>query len=113
MQVSLGNSVAKEAFRESDGALQHRPIDGDQVTTVQIPDEYTLGESLQCITAGDGVWANHAQHDENGKPFPPAWVESDSPALTLVLAESFGGIPTSRPEGWGEVSIPTDVEVMA
>lgn len=101
MQVQLGNAAAKDAYRDVDGNLLYRALPGKQITTVHIPDDYSLFEGLQCITAGDGVWANHSISEDPAVPAVPSWVESDSPALAAVLAENYN-CPIGRPGDWDE-----------
>ena len=98
MRVQLGNSAAKEAWRDGDGELQHRAVAGARVTTVNIPDSYTFAEAVAAITAGDGVWNHHSQGD-NVSDSTPDWVESDDEALAMVLGRALG-CPVGRPTKW-------------
>jgi hypothetical protein len=102
VRVLLGNPAAKDAASGD-------PLDGDRVTTVHIPDTYTLLEAVATVTAPDGVWARHTQHqtpDDAGEgaapaAVPAAWVESDHGGLAALLADHFG-CKVGRPKGWKE-----------
>jgi hypothetical protein len=98
MRVTLGNPAAKEGYLDEDGALRHRPVEGARVTTVVIPDTYTLLEAAQAVAANDGVWNHHSQGDALMDTIPD-WVESDNEALAVVLASQFG-CPVGRPAKW-------------
>lgn len=99
MRVLLGNPAAKEASTNpTTGAIRWRRLDGRRVTTVQIPDTYTLLEAVATITAQDGVWNNHSQGN-NVDDYTPDWVASDNEALASLLASHFG-CPVGRPDDW-------------
>jgi len=98
MRVLLGNPAAKEAYRDADGELRHRPVEGARVTTVVIPDSYGLLEAVTAVVAHDGVWNNHSQGDLVTDT-KPDWVESDDDALALLLSQSLG-CPVGRPKKW-------------
>lgn len=98
MRVLLGNSAAKEAFLDEDGNLAHRPLGGARVTTVNIPDTYSLLEAVASVTAPDGVWNNHTQGEHVGD-ITPDWVESDSDGLAQLLGAQLG-CPVGRPDDW-------------
>jgi hypothetical protein len=98
MQVRIGNSAAKEAWRDQDGKLQHRAVDGARVTTVTVPDTYTLIEAVAAITSADGVWNHHSQGDEVTDSTPD-WVEADDEAMTTVLAAALN-CRAGRPAKW-------------
>lgn len=98
MRVLLGNPAAKEAYRDGDGKLRHRDLDGNRVTTVTIPDSYSLLEAVQAVAAQDGAWNHHSQGD-NVTDTAPQWVESDNEALGSLLAAQFG-CPAGRPKSW-------------
>jgi hypothetical protein len=101
MQVLLGNSAAKEAYRDGEG-LHHRDLDGRRITAVQIPDTYTLLEAVAAVAAQDGAWNHHSQGDNVGDSTPD-WVESDNEALAGLLASQFG-CPVGRPKSWKAVA---------
>lgn len=104
MEIRLGNKFAKEAYRDPvTTELLYRILPGEQVTAAHIPNEYTLGEAFQAITAPDGIWANHVMPSEDGTLPSPAWVETSSAGLTLLISENYGGIATSCPDGWDAV----------
>lgn len=98
MRVQLGNPAAKGAYRDEDGVLHHRDIDGPRVTTVVIPDSYTLLEAVAAVVAQDGVWNHHTQGD-NPSDVTPDWVECDNEALHTLLVSHFG-CPGQRPTDW-------------
>lgn len=102
MRVQLGNSAAKEAYRNDKGDLRHRDVDGSRVTSVVIPDSYTLMEAVSTVVAQDGAWNHHSQGD-NVADSTPDWVESDSDGLAQLLAEHFG-CPIGRPKGWKDIT---------
>jgi hypothetical protein len=82
--VHLGNSAAHE---------WGRPIPGNQVTTVVVPDSDDLATALRTITHEDGLWPRSSFH-------PAAWVECDAdPVLEGALAEYFN-CPIGRPADW-------------
>ena len=85
MRVLIGNSAAKEAYRDGNGNLKHRAIPGRRVTSVTIPDSYSLMEAVAAVTARDGVWNHHSQGDEPTDSSPD-WVESDNEAVAGLLA---------------------------
>jgi hypothetical protein len=98
VQVRIGNSAAKEAYRDEGGGLHHRPVDGARVTTVNIPDSYTFLEMVTAITAADGVWNHHSQGD-NVADSTPDWVDADDQALATVLGAALN-CPVGRPAKW-------------
>lgn len=113
MIIELGNAAAIGAYRDSEGELQHEDYDGERVTTVNLPDDYTMSMAFLCVTAPDGVWTHHSRVDpETGRPVPPAWVESDKDGLAALIAENFG-CPVGRPDGWGADLETTDEETPA
>lgn len=64
---------------------------GEQVTTVSIPDSYTLDEKLRTVMHADGVWPAHSEAPG------PSWVESDDEELSAALAAHYG-CPIGRPD---------------
>lgn len=98
MRVTLGNPAAKEAYRDADGVLRHRGVDGARVTTVVVPDSYTLLEAVAAVVGADGAWNHHSQGDEVMDTVPD-WVESDNEPLALLLATQLG-CPVGRPKKW-------------
>lgn len=100
MRVLIGNSAPKEAYRDGDGVLCHRPVDGARITTVHVPDTYTLLEQVAAVTAPDGVWNHHSQGD-NVADSTPDWIQADDTTLTTVLANALG-CPAGRPKAWNE-----------
>jgi hypothetical protein len=100
MRVLLGNSAAKEAYRGDDGALKHRKVKGVRITTIHVPDTYSLLEAVSAVTAQDGAWNHHSQGD-NPDDTKPDWVESDHEGLALLLGAQMD-CPVGRPKGWKE-----------
>jgi hypothetical protein len=100
MRVLLGNPAAKEAFRDTDGVLHHRDLPGRRVTTIVIPDTYTLLEAVASVTAQDGAWNHHSQGN-NPEDTAPDWVESDNEGLASLLAQHYE-CPVGRPKKWTE-----------
>lgn len=102
MRVVLGNRHAVHK-PVTDGDLVKMPR-GKRATTIEIPDECTLGQAFRAVTDERGVWALHATEGAI-----PAWVASDSSALASLLAEHFGGIEVreledDRPAGGGGIT---------
>ena len=87
--VILGNPAALDGGRV---------LDGKQITTVNIPTDYTPAECLATIADGDGVWRNHSGASA------PEWVESDDPDLAEAISAHYG-CPIGRP---GNGDIPTE-----
>jgi hypothetical protein len=98
MLVQLGNSAPKEAYRDEDGNLRHRPVEGARVTTIHIPDSYTPIEAFSAVTAQDGAWNHHTQGDDPAD-VNPDWLECDDDTLRLLL-ESYFGCKVGRPSNW-------------
>ena len=98
MRVLLGNPAPKEAYRDGDGALRHRDLDGARVTAVTIPDTYTPIEAFAVVTAQDGAWNHHSAGDNPGDTRPD-WVECDDPTVLLLL-EAHWGLSGGRPKSW-------------
>ena len=94
----LGNSAAKEAYRDLDGDLRHRDLPGSRVTTIVIPDSYSLLEAVSVVVANDGAW-NHHSRGGRVEDSAPDWVESDHDGLAQLLAEHFE-CPKGRPKSW-------------
>ncbi|MGH3828239.1 MAG: hypothetical protein ACRDQX_13880 [Pseudonocardiaceae bacterium] len=66
-------------------------MDGQQVTTIHVPDVDSHSERLRTITHDDGLWSRLSTE-------PPAWVQCDDPKLENALAAIFDcpiGQPTS------------------
>lgn len=101
MRVQLGNSAAKEAYRDDKG-LHHRDVRGSRVTTVVIPDSYSLMEAVSSVVSQDGAWNHHSQGADVSDSAPD-WVESDNDGLAQLLAEHFE-CPIGRPKGWKDVT---------
>jgi hypothetical protein len=98
MRVLLGNPAPKEAYRDADGDLRHRDLDGARVTTISIPDTYTPIEAFSVVTAQDGAWNHHTQGDDPGD-VKPDWLECDDELVGTLLASHYG-CPTGRPKSW-------------
>jgi len=98
VQVLLGNSAAKEAYRDADGKVCHRPIEGRRVTRVVIPDSYTLMEKVRTVIDQDGVWNHHSRGD-NVRDSSPDWVEADDEMVAQIIAQELG-CRVGRPKTW-------------
>lgn len=85
--VRLGNPAALDAGRV---------IEGQQVTEVNIPDEYTSDQALAAIRDGDGVWRNHSGASA------PTWVESDDPDVAEAISTHYGCLVGRPDTGEGE-----------
>lgn len=79
--VRLGNHHALDNMR---------PVRGEQVTTIHIPDDDSHEDRLRNITDVNGLWPRIASG-------PPAWVDSDDPELAQALAEYFE-CPVGEPD---------------
>lgn len=81
--VRLGNPAALDAGR---------PLDGEQVTTVHLPDSWSDEQIYNGITdPGQGVWRVHSGASA------PSWVDSDEPEVARTLSEHYA-CPIGRPE---------------
>jgi hypothetical protein len=98
VRVLLGNPAPKEAYRTEDGELKHREVDGARVTTIHIPDTYTLIEAFSAVTGQDGMW-NHESAGDNPRDTKPDWLECDDEGLQALL-ESHFECRVGRPKGW-------------
>lgn len=94
MRIVLGNRHAVVVTpTEGDGGPGAEPTKtrlprGKRATVVDLPDYISLLEAFTNVAhPSQGVWAFHAVDGAT-----PAWVAGDSPALTSLLAEHFGGI---------------------
>lgn len=96
MYARLGNANAVEAIKQDDGSFVYEPVEGTQVTTFEFPEGIPLTEALLAVR---DAWKYHSALDADDLPAKPEWVESDSAGLATLLAEEFGGIPTSDPDG--------------
>lgn len=100
MYVQIGNSDALEGYRDptSDDpdAVRYRPLDGQQVTTLNFPEGVGLQESFSATVTALGY------HMTDGAT--PAWVESDSEGLLALLLEHFNitASKNTRPKTWGK-----------
>lgn len=92
-EVRLGNNAAQHHIPDEAGDVVATPLEGNLVTSINIPDSYTRQEALRTVWHPDGVWAQHSTAPG------PAWVESDDPALAEALAAIYG-CPVGRPEDW-------------
>jgi len=72
--VLLGNHAALDP----DGNV----VEGQQVTTIHIPDEDSHSERFRTITHDDGLWKRIASE-------PAAWVASDDERLARALSAFF------------------------
>lgn len=74
------------------GVVKFRPIEGQQITTINVPDGTPFLEALTTVVARNGVWNYHS--DE-----PPAWVESNDAELESAIAKHYG-CAIGMPEDW-------------
>jgi hypothetical protein len=95
--VQLGNDQAHQwvVDKNDPNKGEFEPIDGQQVTTVNIPPNKSLAEGFVTITDPNGVWRAHSSAD------CPSWVESDEPLLAQLLANHYG-CSIGRPADWGK-----------
>jgi hypothetical protein len=98
--VYLGNTAPIETKKidESSSEVERIKLDIKEAVTVsRLDDSYKLAEQLRVIVdAYDGYHSND----------PPAWVESDSDSLALLIQDHYSSadheVKIGRPEGWGE-----------
>jgi hypothetical protein len=69
--------------------LQRLPLEGHQITTINLPPTYTQREMIRTVTHRDGVWPKHSDADR------PTWVEAEDRELEAALCEYFNA-PTLR-----------------
>lgn len=84
MLLELGNSAALEpqvGTYTDDEAPEPVRIEGEQVTTIEVPDATPLDAALSEIKT---VWKLHSQLDK------PDWVEGNNDLLTQAVASTFG-----------------------
>lgn len=94
-RVVLGNRHAHESTDH--GATFTALPKGKRATVIEIPDDFTIAQAFQAITASGGAWEAHV-HQVKGETPPPAWVASDDPALASLIAAQYGGIETRELE---------------
>jgi hypothetical protein len=95
MFVELGNDKAIEGYRpdgSTDGEVQYRSLEGEQVTTIHFPDGTSVQEAFLATTE------SLRYHIEQGES--PVWVHSDSPGLQTLLEENYG-VNKKKPAKWG------------
>lgn len=83
MHLTLGNVKAKEGVGDGVNVTEFREMKGERETTVNFPDDWTLGQAFVALTSPSGIWANHSDK-------PPKWVSSDSAGLASLVAEHYG-----------------------
>jgi hypothetical protein len=94
MWLETGNDSAIEGYRNpGEDRVLYRPIDGQRVTRVVFPEGMSLEEAFQSAVR------LLAYHYASGQG--PAWVDSDSDALTKLLKSHFS-IKSARPRSWGK-----------
>lgn len=100
MYVHVGNNSAIEGYRDPSSddpdKVRYRPLEGDRVTEIVIPDGTSLNEAFSTVLA---VMDHHMIEGS-----APAWIESDSEGLTALLREHWdlSAAKTSRPKTWGK-----------
>jgi hypothetical protein len=98
--VQFGNDNAIEGYRDptSDDPdlVRYRPLEGQRITEITFPEGISLQEAFQDAVAALGY------HMAEGSK--PAWVESDSDGLQVLLVEHYGLTPSknTRPKTWGK-----------
>lgn len=94
--VQLGNAAAHQwvADKKHPKGGQFEALEGDRITTVDIPDDYSLSKAFIAITDPNGVWGAHSAGE-------PAWVECNDEDLGKLLASHYN-CPIGRPKGWGK-----------
>lgn len=95
MFVELGNDKAIEGYRPdgtSDGEVQYRSLEGEQVTSLHFPEGMTINEAFQATVES---LRYHIEAGEN-----PVWVHSDSPGLQSLLEENYS-VKKKKPAKWG------------
>jgi hypothetical protein len=100
MYVQIGNDNALEGYRDptSDDpdAVRYRAMDGQQVTTLNFPEDTGLQEAFSATVTALGY---HMAQDAK-----PSWIQSDSAGLQALLQEHFGitDSQNTRPKTWGK-----------
>jgi hypothetical protein len=97
MLLLLGNSSALEpqpgTTTDSESRQEPVRIEGDQVTTIEVPATTPLDAALTEIK---NVWALHSSADA------PDWVDGNDDLLVRAVASTFGceiGVPSDETEG--------------
>lgn len=101
MRVEIGNDNAIEEYREpGSDELRVRALEGERVTTLLFPEDYSLGDA---VTSTVDALRHHMRADTK-----PAWIESDVEPLRQMLCEHYAVDPAkTRPLTWGgEVDAP-------
>jgi hypothetical protein len=96
-QVEIGNGFAIEAIRDPlSGEIHYEPIEGERVTTVLVPESYSLMEAVAVV--------QETCRREMAEGAKPAWIETSSDGLQTLLLEQFGLPKTARkrPASWGK-----------
>ena len=90
MVLELGNSAALEpvvgTYVDGD-APEPVKIEGDQVTTIEVPDGRPLDQALTEIKT---VWTLHSSEN-------PSWVDGNNTLLVEAVASTFG-CPVGKPD---------------
>lgn len=83
--IHLGNTQAVHHVVGASGEAERTPLDGDQVTEINLPDGvYTLREQLRTVVHRDGIWPAHSDADR------PSWVHCSDPVLEAALMDHWG-----------------------
>lgn len=97
MRVEFGNDAAKVAYRDPNSdqpeLVRYRPLEGQQVTTMIIPDGKSLADAFRIA-----VETLKLHMVEGGKP---KWVEGDNIDLVTML-RTYYGVSKARPKNWGK-----------
>lgn len=100
MYVEFGNDKAIEGYRDPQSddpdLVRYRPVDGERVTQVLIPEGTGLQEAFTTVVTSFGY------HIADGEK--PTWIESDSPGLQTLLLEHYGisSSANNRKKTWGK-----------
>jgi hypothetical protein len=85
MIVQLGNDQAMD---------RDKPLEGKNITTITIPEDWSVADIVRAISHPDGLWIRHSAAET------PAWVEADgNPEVAQALADHYG-IAIGRTKGW-------------
>jgi hypothetical protein len=93
--INVGTSHAIERYRDDEGALQFRALDGNRLITLAVPDEMNAPDALK--TTVHAIFL-HIQAGER-----PDWVECSDEVFLEMLKPNLQGVAVGRPSGWQSV----------
>jgi hypothetical protein len=95
MRIEIGNADALDASTDANGEMVFNNIEGERVTTFEIPEGHTSLEAFQIVLAGLPRLINPTAR--------PWWIECDDGMVQTLLLDHFG-LPrtTTRPVVWGD-----------